>query len=105
MNQFKLFKNKKGTVFDELGSLATGVAVLAVVLTVAFLVMSEGKDQIGDIEGFDDTNDTLCQSSIACNSTSTLQSAVDDIPGWIPLVIVASIGAILLGLVSMFRKR
>ena len=101
----RLFKNKKGNVFNELGQLATGVAVLAIVLVVAFLVMSQGKAQIADIEGFDGTNDTECQSSIACNSTSTLQSAVDDIPGWIPLVIVASIGAILLGLVAMFRRR
>ena len=93
------------SVFEQLGGLATGVASLAIVLVVAFLIMSQGKSQVGDIEGFDATNATQCQTSVACNATSTLQSAVDDIPGWIPLVIVAVIGSILLGLVSLFRGK
>tara|TARA_R100001244_G_scaffold106780_1_gene79235 strand:- start:65 stop:352 length:288 start_codon:yes stop_codon:yes gene_type:complete len=92
-------------IFDQLGSLATGVASLAIVLVVAFLIMSQGKTQTGQIEGFDPSNATQCQTSVACNATNTLQLAVDDIPGWIPLVIVAAIGSILLGLVAMFRGR
>lgn len=93
------------SVFDNLGSLATGIAALAIVLVVAFLIMSQGKTQIGDIEGFNPANATECQTSVACNATTTLQGAVDDIPGWVPLVVIASIGAILLGLVAMFRRR
>jgi len=34
-----------------------------------------------------------------------LQSAVDTIPGWVPLIIIAAIGSILLGLVALFRRR
>jgi hypothetical protein len=97
--------SKKGQVFSQLGSLATGVATLAIVLTVAFLVMSEGKDQAAEIEGLDFTNTTECHQSITCNATEELQNATGDIPGWVPLVIIASIGAILLGLVSLFRRR
>ena len=97
--------NKKGQVFGQLASLATGVATLAIVLVVAFLVMSQGKTQIGTIEGIDTANATECQTSNACNATSTLQSAVDDIPGWVPLIIIAVIGSILLGLVSLFQRR
>ena len=97
--------SKKGQVFNQLGQLATGVATLAIILTVAFLVMSEGKDQAGEIENLDFNNATECAQSITCNATEELQSATSTIPGWVPLVIIASIGAILLGLVSLFQRR
>ena len=97
--------SKKGQVFSQLSQLAVGVATLAIVLTVAFLVMSEGKDQAGEIENLDFNNATECHQSITCNATETLQNATGDIPGWVPLVIIASIGAILLGLVSLFARR
>tara|TARA_R100000656_G_scaffold114808_1_gene87305 strand:+ start:12489 stop:12779 length:291 start_codon:yes stop_codon:yes gene_type:complete len=94
------------SVFDQLGALGTGIAALAIVLVVAFLILSQGKQQIGEIEGITDvTNATQCATSKACNATVTLQGAVDDIPGWVPLVVIAAIGAILLGLVGMFTRR
>jgi len=92
------------STFDQLGSLATGVAALAIVLVVAFLILAQGKTQVGSIEGFDPTNATQCATSVACNATNTLTNAINDIPGWVPLVIIASIGAILLGLVAMFTR-
>lgn len=102
----KMLREKKGQtgVFSALSGLAVGIATLAVVLVVAFLVMSQGKEQIASIEGLPNTNTTNCETSLACNATTTLQSAVDDIPGWVPLIVIASIGAILLGLVAMFRR-
>ena len=96
--------NKKGQIFSQLSTLGVGIAALAITLVVTFLILSQGKEQIGDIEGIDTTNSTLCDTSLACNSTSTLQGAVDGIPGWVPLIIIASIGAILLGLVAVFRR-
>jgi len=34
-----------------------------------------------------------------------VQGALDDIPGWLPIIIITIIGAILLGLVSLFVRR
>ena len=94
-------KDKKGQMFAQLGGLAVGVATLAIVLTVTFLILAQGKVQSEDITGI------VCNSSsgdAACNSTITMQSAVDTIPGWVPLIVIAVIGAILLGLVKLFRR-
>ncbi len=116
--------NKKGQVFEQFGGLATGIAALAIILTVAFLIMSEGKDQAAAIGtdfcsgadnlAFNPSNGTCSNAShsqtnanlsFAWNGTATMQNATADIPGWIPLVIIAVIGAILLGLVALFRRR
>ena len=95
--------NKKGQAFAQLAALATGIATLAIVLTVAFLVMAQGKTQIYSVEGLNGTWQS-CQESLACNSTSAMQSATEGVAPWVPLVVIASIGAILLGLVAMFRR-
>ena len=40
----------------------------------------------------------------AWNGTGVTQGAMADIPGWLPIIIVTVIGAILLMLVAMFRR-
>lgn len=90
----KLMKCKKGQIFDQLGGLGVGIASLAITLVVVFLILSQTR-----------TNATVAADVNASSAVSTLQSAADDIPGWVPLVVVAVIGAILLGLVAMFRGR
>ncbi len=122
--------NKKGQILSELGGLATGIAALAIILTVAFLVMSEGKEQAAEIGGgfcngagdgwvfngsqgcvnvtsWNATNQPVFPANLshAWNATADLQNATDDIPGWVPLVVIAVIGALLLGLVALFRRR
>lgn len=99
-----MIKAKKGQVFSQLAGLGIGVAALAITIVVTFLIISQGKSQVGSIEGIDTTNATQCATSLACNATNTLTEAVDDIPGWVPLIIIAVIGSILLGLVALYRK-
>lgn len=94
---------KKGQALQQLSTLAVGVATLAVILTVTFLIMAEGSDEATDIAG-GGRSCTNGNGSYAQNGTCTLQSAVDTIPGWVPLIIIAVVGAILLGLVQLFRR-
>lgn len=39
------------------------------------------------------------------NSTTSLQNATASVPGWTPIIVVAVVGAALLGLVGLFRRR
>lgn len=86
--------DKKGQVFDQLSGLGVGIAGLAITLIVVFLIMSQTK-----------ANATVAADGNATAALTTLQGAADDIPGWVPLVVIAVIGAILLGLVALFRRR
>ena len=94
--------NKKGQIFNQLGALGIGIAALAITLVVTFLILSQAKSQLQDIEGRPNMADV--NGTVAWNSTSTLTNAVGTIPGWVPLIVIASIGAILLSLVAVFRR-
>lgn len=90
----KLLKCKKGQIFDQLSGLGVGIAGLAITLVVVFLIMSQTK-----------SNATVAADPNATAALTELQTAADDIPTWVPLVVIAVIGAILLGLVALFRGR
>jgi len=85
--------NKKG-VFDQLGALGVGIAALTITLVVVFLIMAN----VG-------SNTQVAADPNATAAVETLQAATDDIPGWVPLIVIAVIGAILLSLVALFRRR
>jgi len=84
--------SKKG-VFGNLTALGVGIAALAITLVVVFLILSETA-----------ANTTVAADANASAAIDTLQEATDDIPGWVPLVVIAVIGALLLSLVTMFRR-
>jgi len=93
--------NKKAQVFDSLASLAVGIATVTIIMVVAFIVMANVKTQAEDVSG------VVCNATsgdLACNSTSTLQNAAATVPGWIPLVVIVAIGALILGMIGMFKR-
>ena len=48
---------------------------------------------------------TYKTADYAYNATNKVQNATQDIPGWIPIIIVVVIGALLIGLVSFLRRQ
>ena len=93
--------NKKGQAMSQLGSFAVGLASLVVVMMVIFIVLAQGQSQIESIEGKEMVNEN---ATLEYNATHELSSAVADVPGWIPLVVIVSIGTILIGMVSLFKR-
>jgi len=116
---------RKGQVFANLGAIAVGIAGLAITLVITYLIISQGRDSMAASEKCAESTSTwngtsgLCCStgaltceganitsaSTAMNSTRVLASAVDEIPGWVSLIVIAVIGSIILGLVALFRNR
>ena len=93
--------DKKGQAFEQLGKLAMGVVVLGIILVIGFMIMSQGKTQIAATEGF--SNVSSCDSA-GCNATDEIVDGIDDLPGWVPIVIVVGIGMILIAMVKTFSK-
>lgn len=98
--------NKKGQ-FAAVSNIFIGIATIAIITVVAFLVISKSQTQIGTTEGIDTSvkNASECWSSIACNATDTLKSSMDDSVSFMPLVVIAAIGAVLISLVGLYRSR
>ena len=84
---------KRGQALNALTSLGIGLAGMVIAMAVVFLIMS----QVG-------ANTQVADDANATAAVNTLTDAAADIPDWVPLVIIASVGAILLALVSMFRR-
>ena len=122
--------NKKGeAALEQLQSVVAPLIAVAIVLVVGFLIMAQTKDQVESMQGsswcdenytyrpafnqcentsshvFNGPGNRSAGTSYAYNSTSSVQIAMDGIPGWLPIIIVAIIGSILLGLVAYFRSR
>ena len=85
--------SKKGQVFDQLGALGIGIAGLIITLVVVFLIMA----QVG-------ANATVVADGNASLAVTTLQTAAATIPGWVSIVVITAIGALLIGMVAMFRR-
>ena len=86
-------KGKKG-VIDQLVPLVLALVSIGIVLIVGFLILSE----LGEnTKVSDDTNATAAVKQVT-NATS-------DIPTWLPIIVITVIGALLIGLVSLFRRR
>ena len=118
--------NKRGAgVLDNFGSMAIGIGALTITLIVAFLIMATAKTSMvtdgsacGTGFGLNTsgtgcclTGATACDddnwtayNSLAYNSTGDLQNATSGIPSWVSIIVITSIGAALIGMVSMFRR-
>jgi len=93
---------KKGQIFGQLSALGIGIASLAITIVVVFLILSQARTQMVIADGIDVSDASTYTTGY--NATLTLGEAVGEIPGWVPLIVIASIGAILLSLVAVFRR-
>jgi len=85
--------NKKGQI-EALVPLVISLVVVGILLVVAFLIFAQVA-----------ANATVVADGNATAAIEAVQQATDDIPGWLPIIVVVVIGALLIGLVSFLRGR
>ena len=89
--------NKKGEAFQLLVGLATAIAAVAVILVVTFIIIAQGKTQIASVEG---------ENTTSWNATASINTSVaEGIPPFLPIIIIAGVGAAVIGTVSLFKNR
>ena len=84
---------KKGAI-AELMPLVMALVTIGIMLVVGFLILSE---LAANTKVAADTNATVAVTEV--------QNAMQDIPGWLPIIVITVIGALLIALVSYFRAR
>jgi len=97
-------KNKKGAI-EGLMALIVPLIAIGILLAVGFLIMSEAKEQIRSVQGLNSTGGSAAHrtGTYAWNGTNDTINAIQDIPGWLPIIVITVIGALLIGLVARFR--
>ena len=99
----ELLKSKKGqAVFESMGKLATGIAFVAIVLVVTFIILGKLGSQAVTDNGSD--NFSVC-TSYACNATRDTTNATQEVPGWLSIIIITAIGIVILGMVKGLSGR
>ena len=94
-------KNKKGQVMSGINGLMVGLAAIVIVVAVTFLILANVTAQIVATQGINVTN--AATYTVAYNATNQLTQAAATIPGWVPLIVIATIGGLILLLVRVFR--
>ena len=94
--------NNKGQI-DALQPLIVALVVIGIVLVIGFLIFAKVQDQIVDIDSVNETDTSTF--SHGYNASQDVTSAMEDIPGWLPIIVVVVIGALLIGLVSFLRRQ
>lgn len=87
--------NNKGQL-DALQPLIISLVVVGIILVVGFLIFDQLRTQATAIE-------TLGLVSYSVNASNAATNAMQDIPGWLPIIVVVVIGALLIGLVSFLK--
>jgi len=83
----------KGAV-AELMPVVIALVTIGITLVVGFLILAEVA-----------ANAKVAADTNATKAIDTTQEAMDDIPTWLPIIVITIIGALLIGLVAYFRGR
>lgn len=118
---------KKGQI-EELGTMVTSLIAIAIVIGIGMIILVSVLNQTDEIDdkgccengtqyynktlvkcckltaGVTDCTVTNREFTAACNSSIDVIDAAEDIPGWLGIIVVVIIGAILLSLISVFRR-
>ena len=95
---------KKGQI-GQLQSLIVPLVGIAILLVIGFLIFAEVRtnETVAGASGVCSTE--AVDANYACNGTLEVIDALGDLPGWLPIIVIVVIGAILLSLVAAFRER
>jgi amino acid transporter len=112
--------NKRG-VLEDLQKLVVPLVGVGIVLVIGFLIISEANTQIIDNNPCQNQSNIYNSTGKCCytigstcdgggglshaiNSTKQVQNALADLPQWLPIIVITIIGALLIGLVAVFRR-
>lgn len=99
--------NKKGN-FGMLGGMATALVSVALLIAFGFVIIGQTRVQSASIEGYSLTQTNASQADfpqrfVSYNSTNQIADGLNDIPAWLPLLVLVLIGVVVLQYVRNFR--
>ncbi len=87
----ELKKFSKKAVIGQLMPVVIALVSIGIMLVVGFLILAETA-----------ANSKVTADVNASAAIDEVQNAMGDIPGWLPIIVITIIGALLIGLVALF---
>ena len=84
----------KKAVVGQLMPVVIALVSIGIMLVVGFLILAETS-----------ANTKVAADVNASAALDEVQNAMGDIPGWLPIIVITIIGALLIGLVALFGGR
>lgn len=95
-------KNKRGTAaLKTLMGIGVSLAVIAITFTMAFLVMTSGKQEIVSLDGINESDASTYTT--AYNGTTSMITGVAEFPDWMPIIVLVLVGVAVLLAVKIFQ--
>lgn len=88
-------KSRKAEGFNTVIGLATAIATVVVILIVVFIISAQGRTEIANTAG---TNST------EYNMTVDTVEGISIFPSFLPIIILAGIGAAAIGIIKVMKK-
>jgi len=96
-------KNKKGQMgIGNLQNIVWLLVVIGIMLAIGLVVLSELYDTDAMRTYTDAENYTINEAGEALNETI---DAIAEVPGWLTIIVIVVIAAVILGLVQFFKGR
>jgi len=90
-----MLNNKKGN-FNNLVGFAIAIATVVVIVMVTLIITAQGKSEIGKIAN---------TTSVEYNASQDLATGFAIFPTFMPMIILAGVGASILGMIALFKSR
>lgn len=93
--------NKKGQAgFEKLIGFAIAIATLVIILIVTMMIAATGRSEVETLTGSNST-----YQSAEYNATVETVDAAALVPTFMPIVVIAGIGAVAIGIIGVIRLR
>jgi len=94
---------KKNKAVEQLVPMVLALVTIGIILVVAFRILSTAKTQeLTGAAGCNATSTTSC--GFGYNAIGEVEEAEQDIVDWLPIIVIAVIGFLVIGLIA-FRAR
>ena len=88
---------KKGQALNTLQSVVLSIVVIGFLIAIGMALLTNVQETQQEPNG-------SCQSA-GCNATGTTIDAIGDIPVWLPIIVLAFIALVVLGVIFLLQRR
>ena len=99
-------ENDKKAQLGNLQGLVWGIVVIGIMIAIGLVILAELYDSDMTTRTWtNSTGSTFTEANEAATAINESIDAISEVPGWLVIIVIVVIAAIILGLIQMFKSR